>query len=77
MLPLRDLFTSLFFVSVGLLIDPRAVSQLLGVVLALAAVIIVLKGGVASAVALLPTFRLSSKSALFVGLGLAQIAEFS
>lgn len=76
-LPLRDLFTSLFFVSVGMLIDPRAVAQHLGVVIALAAAIIVFKGAVATAVALLPTFHLSSKTALFVGLGLAQIAEFS
>jgi CPA2 family monovalent cation:H+ antiporter-2 len=76
-IPLRDLFSSLFFVSVGMLIDPSYVAAHPLLVIGVAAGVLILKGIVATAVAMLPTFHLSSKTALFVGLGLAQVGEFS
>lgn len=76
-IPFRDLFISLFFVSVGMLIDPRYVADHPALVLGVALAIIVLKGAVATGVASLGAFHLSGRAALFVGLGLAQVGEFS
>ncbi|MDB5073903.1 MAG: putative monovalent cation:proton antiporter family [Chloroflexi bacterium] len=76
-IPLRDLFSSLFFVSVGMLIDPSYVATHPLLVIGVAAAVLLLKSVIATAVVLLPTFHLSSKTALFVGLALAQIGEFS
>jgi CPA2 family monovalent cation:H+ antiporter-2 len=74
-LPLRDLFVALFFVSIGMLIDPRAVLAHPGLLGAMIAVVLVGKvviwGGVALA------FRLPLAAALAVGLGQSQIGEFS
>lgn len=74
-LPLRDLFVALFFVSIGMLIDPRAVLAQPGLLGAMIAVVLVGKvviwGGVALA------FRLPLAAALAVGLGQSQIGEFS
>lgn len=74
-LPLRDLFSSIFFVSVGMLLD---LSFLVGhgaeVFLILAA-IMVLKA-LAGTVAVLP-FRASPRVAVLVGVTLAQVGEFS
>lgn len=75
--PFRDVFSSLFFVSVGMLIDPSYVGKHPLLVGSTAIVLLLLKGIVATAVAKLRTFKLSSKTALFVGLGLAQFGEFS
>ena len=75
--PLRDLFTSLFFVSVGTLINPLYLWEHPLLVVSVALAVVALKGIGATAVALLPAFHLSSKTALFVGLGLAQVGEFS
>lgn len=74
-LPLRDLFVTLFFVSVGMLIDPGFVvshhRMLVGLVMAIMIGKALLATGIASA------FRLSRRAALLIGLGLAQIGEFS
>ncbi len=75
--PLRDLFSSLFFVSVGMLIDPSYVGHHPVLVVGTALILLALKGIVATLVVKLRTFHLSSKTALFVGLGLAQFGEFS
>ncbi len=75
--PLRDLFTSLFFVSVGMLIDPRFALTHTWLVLLVAVAVVIIKGVVNAFVAGLPAFALSGKTALFVGVGLAQIGEFS
>jgi CPA2 family monovalent cation:H+ antiporter-2 len=75
--PLRDLFSSLFFVSVGMLIDPSYVGEHPFLVVSTALILLALKGIVATLVVKLRTFHLSSKTALFVGLGLAQFGEFS
>lgn len=73
--PLRDAFNSLFFVSMGMLVDPSLwLEQPLLIVAGIAGVILV-KAGVAAAVALV-VLR-SVPAALATGLGLAQIGEFS
>jgi monovalent cation:H+ antiporter-2, CPA2 family len=74
-LPLRDAFSVLFFVSVGMLFDPGVV---LREPLKLVAVItIVIMGKTAAAVALVSAFRYPLSTALTVGASLAQIGEFS
>lgn len=74
-LPLRDAFSVLFFVSVGMLFDPAVV---IGEPLKLLAVLaIVLLGKTLAAVALVILFRYPLNTALTVGASLAQIGEFS
>jgi CPA2 family monovalent cation:H+ antiporter-2 len=74
-LPLRDAFSVLFFVSVGMLFDPRVlVEQPLQVA---AAVAIVMVGKTLAAVTLVLLFRYPLETALAVGASLAQIGEFS
>ena len=74
-LPLRDAFSVLFFVSVGMLFDPHiAIEQPLHV-LVVSAIIIV--GKTLAAIALVLIFRYPLNTALTVGASLAQIGEFS
>jgi len=74
-LPLRDAFSVLFFVSVGMLFQP---SIILREPVKLAAVLgIVLVGKTLAAALLVRMFRYSLGTALTVGAGLAQIGEFS
>ncbi|MGE5665091.1 MAG: cation:proton antiporter, partial [Betaproteobacteria bacterium] len=74
-LPLRDAFAVLFFVSVGMLFDPRVlVDEPLRV---LAVVAIVMIGKTLAAIALVLAFRYPLNTALTVGVSLAQIGEFS
>lgn len=74
-LPLRDAFAVLFFVSVGMLFDPKI---LLEEPLKVAAVIgIIMFGKTIVAVALVLAFRYPLNTALIVGASLAQIGEFS
>ncbi len=74
-LPMRDAFSVLFFISVGMLFDPVLVAahpfQLLAVVL----IVVVAKPLVAFPLALL--FGQPTRTGLVVGAGLAQIGEFS
>jgi monovalent cation:H+ antiporter-2, CPA2 family len=75
LLPLRDAFVALFFVTIGTLIDPRTIIgnlPLLGVMLAL---VIVGKFVIWAVVVYL--FRYPSKTVLLVAVGLTQIGEFS
>ncbi len=75
LLPLREVFVALFFVTVGTLINPAALWErpvLLAVMLAL---IVVGKFVIWAAVALL--FRYPWQTAVRVGIGLTQIGEFS
>jgi CPA2 family monovalent cation:H+ antiporter-2 len=74
-LPLRDAFSVLFFVSVGMLFDPQILVQEPLRVLAVTAIIII--GKTVAAVALVLLFRYPLNTALTVGAGLAQIGEFS
>jgi CPA2 family monovalent cation:H+ antiporter-2 len=74
-LPLRDAFAVLFFVSVGMLFDPAFLFREPGLVLA--ALAIVLLGKPIAALAVVAALGYSSRTALTVALGLAQIGEFS
>jgi len=74
-LPLRDLFASLFFVSVGMLIDPRTLLSEAGAIAGLSAVVVVGKAGIVAAIVLL--LGMPARVAVLAGLSLAQIGEFS
>ncbi|MCR5884340.1 Kef family K(+) transporter [Rhizobacter sp. J219] len=74
-LPLRDAFSVLFFVSVGMLFDPMVLVQEPLRVLVVVAIIMI--GKTLAAVALVLAFRYPMNSALTVGASLAQIGEFS
>ncbi|GAA5786247.1 YbaL family putative K(+) efflux transporter [Chitiniphilus shinanonensis] len=74
-LPLRDAFSVLFFVSVGMLFDPRVImDQPLQVV---AVVLIIIVGKTLAAFGLVLLFRYPLNTALTVSASLAQIGEFS
>ncbi len=75
MLPVRDLFSAVFFVSIGLLIDPTLIIKYAGPILAISAVVIIGKVFACS----LGCFVSGNdmKTSLKVGMGLAQIGEFS
>ena len=74
-LPLREIFSILFFVSVGMLFDPRIlVEQPLHI---LAVIAIIMVGKTLAAMALVLFFRYPINTALTVGASLAQIGEFS
>ncbi|TMC12709.1 MAG: hypothetical protein E6J41_02355 [Chloroflexi bacterium] len=73
--PLRDLFTSLFFVSVGMLIDPRTLLDQAGTVAVLTAAVLVGKTLVVTVVVLLLGFP--GRVAVLAGLSLAQVGELS
>jgi CPA2 family monovalent cation:H+ antiporter-2 len=74
-LPLRDAFSVLFFVSVGMLFDPEMlVREPLRVLVVLA---IILGGKTLAAFALVLSFRYPLNTALTVSASLAQIGEFS
>lgn len=75
MIPLRDTFASLFFASIGMLINPVTLWQNLGVIIGLVALVMIGKAGI-----ILPIiwkFGYSFKTAVISSLGLNQIGEFS
>lgn len=74
-LPMRDAFAVLFFVSVGMLLNPGAVLDSPGLVAATLAVILIGKPFAAIVIVLLLRYPL--KVALSVAVALAQIGEFS
>lgn len=74
-LPLRDAFAVLFFVSVGMLFDPRVLVDAPLRVLVVVAVIVFGKSLAAAALVLLLRYPLNT--ALVVSASLAQIGEFS
>ena len=73
--PLRDIFATLFFAAIGMLIDPFFLWQNLELILGL--VLLVFVGKFAIVTPLVKVFHYPWKTALMVGLGLAQIGEFS
>ncbi|NET00517.1 MAG: sodium:calcium exchanger [Sphaerospermopsis sp. SIO1G1] len=73
--PLRDIFASLFFAAIGMLIDPLFLWQNLDVILGL--VVLVFLGKFVIITPLVKIFRYPLKTAVIAGLGLAQIGEFS
>jgi K+:H+ antiporter len=74
-LPMRDAFAVLFFVSVGMLLDPSAL--IASPWLVLGALAVVLAGKPAVAFVLVWAMRYPFRTALTVAVALAQIGEFS
>lgn len=74
-LPLREVFSILFFVSVGMLFDPRIILEQPLHILAVIGIIMI--GKTLAAMALVLFFRYPLNTALTVGASLAQIGEFS
>jgi CPA2 family monovalent cation:H+ antiporter-2 len=74
-LPLRDAFVALFFVTIGLLIDPTTWLSSWHLVVILVAMIVAGKFAIWSGIARL--FGYSWETAKRVGIGLTQIGEFS
>jgi len=73
--PLRDIFAALFFVSLGMLLDPQFLIDHWEMVVMTAAIIIIMKFAVVFG--LVRSFGYSGGVALLVGGGLFQIGEFS
>lgn len=74
-LPMRDVFATLFFVSIGLLIDPGFLFANAGVLIGLIAITLIGKAGIVALI--VRGFGYSLKMALTVGIGINQIGEFS
>ncbi len=74
-IPLRDAFAVLFFVSVGMLFNPMVLLENPFAVLFAIAIILVVKS--AAAWAIMRVFRHSDEKALTIAASLAQIGEFS
>ena len=75
LLPLRDAFVALFFVSLGTLIDPHVILHnlgLLGIML-----VLILPGKFLIWALVVVVFRYSMRTALAVAAGLTQIGELS
>ena len=74
-LPFRAVFSGIFFISIGMLLDVSAVMTQLGVLVPLLAVLFALKVALVAVSVLAVGGRLST--ALIAGLSLAQLGEFS
>jgi CPA2 family monovalent cation:H+ antiporter-2 len=74
-IPLREIFSLLFFVSAGMLLDPAFLISHLGQVLTVVALVAVGKGAIFAGVVRLFGYR--NVMPLAVGLGLFQVGEFS
>jgi CPA2 family monovalent cation:H+ antiporter-2 len=74
-LPLRDAFSVLFFVSVGMLLDPAVL--IANPLTVLGVVLLVVIGKSIAAVAIVAALGYPLRTGLTVGAGLAQIGEFS
>ncbi|MEA5538042.1 cation:proton antiporter [Limnoraphis robusta Tam1] len=73
--PLRDIFAALFFVAVGMLIDPVFLWEHLELILGL--VCLVVLGKSLLIIPIVRSFGYTIKTSIIAGLGLAQIGEFS
>jgi CPA2 family monovalent cation:H+ antiporter-2 len=75
LLPFRETFAVLFFVSVGMLVNPAYLLDHWAQVLAASFLIVVVKGVVSAAIAFLLPYP--ARTALILGAGRGQIGEFS
>ncbi len=75
LLPFREAFAVLFFVSVGMLVNPGYLIANWGQVLALSALVVAGKSALAALIGF--AFPYPARTALVVGAGLSQIGEFS
>ncbi len=73
--PLRDIFAALFFVAVGMLIDPVFLWEHLEIILGLMLLVVV--GKTLIVVPIVKLFGYSWRTSIITGVGLAQIGEFS
>jgi CPA2 family monovalent cation:H+ antiporter-2 len=73
--PLRDLFVALFFVSIGFVINPLLLVPRLGLIVAIALGVMILKALIVFLIGLVFKFR--GRSAIATSLGLSQIGEFA
>jgi CPA2 family monovalent cation:H+ antiporter-2 len=73
--PVRDMFAAIFFVSVGMIIDPKALTEHWGAVLALTLAVIIGKVLAVTVGAFLAGH--GRRTAMKAGMSLAQIGEFS
>jgi CPA2 family monovalent cation:H+ antiporter-2 len=73
--PLRDVFSGVFFVSIGMLLDPRFLLASWALVLVTVALIVLVKGAVTTFIA--RWLGSPARVAVLLGAGLAQSAEFS
>jgi CPA2 family monovalent cation:H+ antiporter-2 len=74
-LPLRDTFASLFFASIGMLVEPQVIWENLGLILGLVALVMLGKSTIIFPIIL--NFGYSLKVAVIASSGLSQIGEFS
>jgi CPA2 family monovalent cation:H+ antiporter-2 len=74
-LPFRDIFTSFFFISVGMLVDVRFLAANFWIIVFLIAIAILAKALIATAAPLALGYPL--RTAVMAGLALAQVGEFS
>ncbi|HEV8583533.1 MAG TPA: cation:proton antiporter [Methylomirabilota bacterium] len=75
LLPLRDVFVAMFFVTVGMLVDPFSVAAKLPLLAAV--ILLVVVGKAVVRLVIVRLFGHPWSTAARVGLGLAQIGEFS
>ncbi|SVB25293.1 uncharacterized protein METZ01_LOCUS178147, partial [marine metagenome] len=74
-LPLRDYFSSIFFISVGMLLDINVFTNSVWTCLTLTVLVILIKGSLAGLACLL--VRVPLRVSFVVGVRLAQVGEFS
>jgi len=74
-LPFRDVFTSFFFISIGMLLDVGFLFRHPGTIVLMALGVLVLKSIIASFATVLLGFQL--RTSILVGLALGQVGEFS
>lgn len=73
--PLRDLFSTVFFVSLGFIISPEFIFSSLGTIMFLALLVIVLKFVISTVLVILLGFH--TKTATLVGFSLVSVGEFA
>ena len=74
-LPLRDYFSSIFFISIGMLLQTQVLVDSVWLCLGLFALVVLVKGGLAGLACLL--VRVPLRISFVVGMRLAQVGEFS
>jgi CPA2 family monovalent cation:H+ antiporter-2 len=74
-LPLKKLFTSIFFISIGMLLNTQVLMGSLGLVIAIVFGVILLKALLVTVIGI--SLRLPLREALIVGLTLSQVGEFA
>lgn len=73
--PLRDLFSVVFFVSLGFLLDPRFIMLHLGIVLALVAIVLFIKFVISMILIMMLGYH--AKTAIIVSSSLLTVSEFA